>query len=56
MLMSQRHFDGPPEANGPNMGLPEAHGLRGHCPPFPPLRGPGRMCVCPGLAVSTKSI
>ena len=38
---------GPPETNGRMMGPPEAHGPpkvhrpRGHCPPCPPLGGPG---------------
>ena len=30
MLISQRHFDGPPKHHGP----------RGHCLPWPPLGGP----------------
>ena len=40
LLISQGHFDGPPEANGPMKGLPEAHGPRGHCPLYPPSRRP----------------
>ena len=41
MLISQCHIDGPPLKLAKTNGLPEAngppHGLRGHCPLFPPL-------------------
>ena len=34
---------GSPKPHGPPDGPPKIHGSRGHCPPVPPLGGPGQV-------------